>query len=121
MNNNKDTSKATILVIAMGFLIIHLVFSLKWAVYVALGVGLVGIISDEGSKKIEWIWSKLSFVLSKIIPNILLASLFYLVLFPLSMLSKLFIKDPLLLKNKYDSLFIDVKPSSIKESMEKIW
>jgi len=40
---------------------------------------------------------------------------------PLSLLSKLFRKDPLMLSKKYKSYFIDINKEISKESFEKIW
>jgi hypothetical protein len=117
----KDTSKSTILVISMGFLILHLLLLWKWALIVSLCVGLMGIISNALSKNIEWAWLKLARILSYVIPTILLGIIFYLILFPLSLFSKLFRKDPLMLSNKYNTYFVNVEKSFDKKSMEKIW
>lgn len=120
-NMKKDTSKSTILIISMGFLVVHLVFLWYWPAIVALIVGVAGVVSSRLSRKIEWLWIKLSKLLSYIIPNILLSIVFFLFLFPLSLLSKLFTKDPLMLSNKYDSYFVDVNKEMNKESFEKMW
>lgn len=117
----KDTAKSTILVISMGFLFLYLVFSWQWSVYVSLIVGITGIISDKLSKIIEKGWMGLSRILSYIIPSILVGIVFFLVLFPISLISKLFTKDPLMLSNKYSSYFINVNKEFSKSSFEKIW
>lgn len=116
-----DTSKSTILVISMGFLILYIVFSWQWTVLVSLIVGVVGIISTFLSKKIEWVWMKLAQFISFIIPNILLSFIFFLFLFPISLISKLFTKDPLMLSKKYKTYFIDINKKMDKKSFEKIW
>jgi hypothetical protein len=124
MERNKmksDTSKSTILVISMGFLVLHLVFSWQWAGIVALIVGAVGIASTFLSTKIEWGWMKLSKFMGYIMSNILLSIVFFLILFPISLLSKLFIKDPLMLSKKYSTYFIDINKEMDKKSFEKIW
>jgi hypothetical protein len=120
-NMEKDTSKSTILVITIGFLALHLAFSWYWAAIVSLIVGIIGIVSSYLSAKIHWAWMKLSKLLSYIIPNILLSIVFFLFLFPISLLSKLFNKDQLMLSNKYDSYFIDVNKEMDKKSFEKMW
>ena len=116
-----DSSKSTILIISMGFLILNLVFNWQWAIYVSLIVGVIGVISTFLSKKIEWVWMKLTQLLEYIIPNILLSIVFYLFLFPISLISKLSSKDPLMLSNKYKTYFIDVNKEVYKKSFEKIW
>jgi hypothetical protein len=116
-----DNPKSTILVISTGFLIIYLLFSLQWAIYVSLVVSVLGITSYTVSEKIEWLWFKLSKGLGYIIPNIILSIVFYFFLFPISALSKIFNKDPLMLSRKYNSYFIDIKKGMDKKNFEKIW
>jgi Saxitoxin biosynthesis operon protein SxtJ len=121
-NNNKtDTSKATILVICMGFILIYLSFHVKWALLVSLGVGIVSIASTFISQKIEWGWMKLSKVLGYIVPNILLSLVFFIFLFPMALIARLFNKDPLMMKNKYKTYFIDINKQMEKKSFENIW
>jgi hypothetical protein len=117
----KDTSKSTILIISMGFLILYLVFTWQWAVITSLFIGIVGIISSALSRIIEKGWMAMSRILSYIIPSILLGLVFYLFLFPMSLISKLFTKDPLMLSDKYKTYFVDVNKEVDKNSFEKIW
>jgi hypothetical protein len=116
-----DKSKSTILIISMGFLFLYLVFSWKWAVIVSFAVGIVGIASPFLSRKIEWAWMKLANLMGYVVPNILLTLAFFLFLYPLSLLSKLFSNDPLMLSDKYKTFFIDIDKEITKESFEKIW
>jgi hypothetical protein len=116
-----DTSKSSILIISMGFLIIYLLLSLQWAIYVSVTVGVIGVISKKLSGIIELVWMKLSKLLGYIIPNIILFIIFYFFLFPLSILSKLSNKDPLMLSRKYHSYFIDINSEIEKKSFEKTW
>jgi hypothetical protein len=116
-----DTSKTTILTISMGFLILYMLFFWQWALFISLIVGVVGIISAFLSKKIEWGWMKLAKFMGYIIPNILLSIVFFLFLFPISLLSKLFRKDPLMLSKKYKTYFININKEMDIKSFEKIW
>jgi hypothetical protein len=121
-SNKPDTSKATILIICMGFLVIFLALHVKWALYVSLGVGVLASASTFISQKIEWGWNKLSKILGFIVPNILLSAIFFLFLFPIALISRLFAKkDPLMLSNKYPSYFIDINTQMDKKSFEKTW
>ena len=116
-----DTSKSTMLVISTGFLILYLIFSWNWAVYVSLLIGVVGIISPFLSKKVDWIWMKFANLLGLIIPNLLLGIVFFLFLFPISRISKLFIKDTLMLSKNFKTYFIDINKETDKTSFEKTW
>jgi hypothetical protein len=116
-----DQSKTTILVIVVGFMLIYLKFHWKWAIITSLIVGLIGIISPFLSRQIDWLWMKLSLVLSYIVPNILLSIVFFVFLFPIAIISRLFKKDPLMLSKNYKSYFIDINKSVDNKSFEKIW
>jgi hypothetical protein len=116
-----DTSKSTILVISTGFLILYFIFSWEWTISISLIVGIIGITSSSLSKKIEFFWMKLTRLLELIVPNILLSLIFYFFLFPISAVSKLFRKDPLMLSKKYNSYFININKEINKNTFEKIW
>lgn len=116
-----DNSKSTILVICMGFLLIGLALHQKWALYTSFGVGAVSIASSFISQKIAWAWDKLSLILGYIVPNILLSAIFFLFLLPISLLSKLFNKDKLMLSGNYPSYFLDINRTADKASFEKTW
>lgn len=122
MTKTKINPSKTVLTITVGFAIIYLVTELKWALGVAICIGLLGVLSDYLSKQIDYVWGFLAKVLSYIVPNILLSAIFFLFLFPIALLSKLFgKKDPLKLKNKSDSVYVDVERSFTPDSFEKIF
>ena len=105
----------------MGFLAMYLIFGWDWAVYVSLGVGVLGIMSGWISRKIEWAWMQLAKVLGYIMPNILLSIVFFLFLFPIALLQRIFKKDPLMLRNRDQTYFIEVNKEMGKAEFEKIW
>jgi Saxitoxin biosynthesis operon protein SxtJ len=117
----KDTSKSAVLVISTGFLILYLIFSWRWAVITSLVVGIAGILSDSLSKMIEEWWMKLAHVLGIIVSSILLGIVFYLLLFPISLISKIFTRDTLMRSNKYPTYFIPIDKEADKVSFEKMW
>jgi hypothetical protein len=119
---NKLKAKSTILVIVMGFIIIYAYSKNFNFLKVSIIIGLLGVISDKASLFIDKIWFKISFILSLIIPNILLGSIFYLILFPIALLSRLFgNKDPLNLKNSLKTLFINKNTNFKAKSFEQPW
>lgn len=109
------------LVITTGFLAVYLLKSWQWALYVSLAAGVTGIVSPRLSRKIEWGWMKLGKLLSYVVPNILLTLIFYLVLFPVALLSRIGRKDPLMLSRDHESYFIEVDREIEPEEFEKIW
>lgn len=117
----EDTSKSTMLVISMGFLILYLLFAWQWAVIVSLVVGLIGIFSSTLSRNVDWLWMKLARILGYIVQSVLLSIIFYLILFPISLISRIFTKDPLMLSNKYKTFFVNIEKKFDKKSMENIW
>lgn len=120
---SKATNPAkTVLIITLGFGVLFLVTKHNWMLYVGLGVGLLGAISAFLAEKIDWIWTKIGWILSKIIPNIFMTIIFYLVLTPTAVLSRLLgKKDPMDLKNNASSLFKTKSTTFTKESFEKPW
>lgn len=117
----KDNAKSTVLVISMGFLFLYFVSSWQWSIIVSFIIGVSGILSSFLSYKIEWFWNKLTQILGFLVPNILLTIVFFLFLFPVSLLSKLFIKDTLMLSDKYNTYFLDIPERTDKESFKKTW
>lgn len=118
----KSNPAKTSLTISMGFLIVFLLYKLDWAILVSLSVGLIGALFDGFSRFIEKAWFKLAKILSFIVPNILLAFIFFLFLFPLSLLYKLFRKsDPLKLRNNGSSLYKNRTDLIFKSNFENMW
>jgi hypothetical protein len=121
--SNKATNPVkTVLIITLGFGILFLSTKHIWMLYVALIVGGLGAISTLLAEKIDWIWTKIGWILSKIVPNVIMTLVFYLVLTPTAFLSRLFgKKDPMDLKNTTTSLFKTKGRPFSKESFEKPW
>ena len=94
----------------------------NWTILTALAIGLAGIFSNYLSKKIDYLWMKLAWLLNFILLKVLLFIIFFMLLFPFGFLSKLFgKKDPLNLNNKADSLFTKCNKKFDKVSLEKSW
>ena len=122
MNFKKTDPVKTVLTITVGFIVVYLITKLHWAIIVALVIGVIGVFSVFLSKKIDFLWMKLAWILSLIVPNILLGAFFFLFLFPISLLSKIFgKKDPLHLKNKANSVYKTNDKIFEKKSFENTW
>jgi len=123
MINNKTEPTKTVLTICVGFIMIYLIFQWNWAIYISFSIGLIGIFSSYLSSKINFLWMKLSWLLSLIIPNIVLGIFFYLYFTPYSLIVKLFSinKNSLDLKNKNESTFICKENQFNALFFEKPW
>lgn len=118
----KTTPAKTCLVITSGLLIIYVITGVRECLLVALLIGMAGSFSNYLARKIDYLWSKLTYVLSLIVPNILLSFIFFLLLTPIAVLSRLFgEKDPLRLRRQEGSMFKDYKRELDKEYFEKTW
>ncbi len=112
----------TVLIITVGFLVIYVISKQFTFLYIAVAVGLLGSISDYLAEKIDWLWTKLGWLLSFIVPNIIMTIVFYFVLTPTAFLSRIFGKsDPMDLNNSQSSLFKEKETTFSKESFEKPW
>jgi hypothetical protein len=121
-SSKSTTPEKTVLVITVGFLVLFLISKEIAFLYVALVVGILGAVSSYLAEKIDWIWTKLGWVLSFIVPNIIMTVVFYVVLTPTAFLSRVFGKsDPMDLKNSQSTLFKEKNTTFSKESFEKPW
>ena len=122
MNKIKSNPSKTLLTICVGLIIINILTHKVIFLNISLAIGLVGVFSTQISVLIEKLWFKLAYILGLIIPNILLSIIFYIFLFPISIVSKIFKKDDLLkLKNTKSSSFILFDKSFDKNSFENPW
>lgn len=111
----------TILVIVSGLLIFYLFTKINLLLNIILGLCLIGVFSPFISIKIESIWFKIAYLLGLIIPNIVLGIVFYFLLFPIALLSRIKSNDPLVLKNNSNTIYKEVNKSFNQESFKNTW
>jgi hypothetical protein len=122
MTLKKSEPLKTVLTIVAGCLVIFLVSHEWWLAYLSLIIGCAGLVSATLAKGIDDGWMKLAKIMGFIMPTILLSLIFLLILFPLSLLSKLFKKENLLLlSNTLPSTFTTVRKTFTARSFEKPW
>lgn len=118
----KNNPIKTVLTISVGFGIIFLFSNLSWSLYTSLIIGVLGLSSNKIAGWLDFLWMKIAKVLSFIVPNILLCAIFYLVLFPLAFLSRIFgNNDSLQLKGKSATLWVNTSTQNDKNTFEKMW
>jgi hypothetical protein len=112
----------TILVIVTGLLVASLVFKSTSILYVALAVGILSSFIPAVAKAIEWCWLKLALGLGWVNSRILLSLIYFIFLLPIAWISRLFTRDPLMLKRpKVNSLFVTRNHTYSKKDLENIW
>lgn len=122
MKMEKTEPVKTMLTITVGFLVVFLLTKINAFLLVALGIGLIGMLSTFLSKQVDFLWMKLTWILGMIVPTILLSLIFFLFLFPLALLSRIFgKKNVMYLKNTNSSLFKDKIKAFDKASFEQPW
>lgn len=122
MKNLKLEPSKTILTITLGFLILHLIFGWQWALIVSLIVGIGGLFSKRIAEGINFLWIRLTIILSLIIPNVIMALIYFLILTPIAYMAKFFRKeDELLLKKEVETTFHKVNRKIDKSALEKMW
>lgn len=122
MNNTSEIERyKTLLVICLGMLVFYFFTGYIYFIWISLVVSLCGIISPTISTCIVWLWNKLTQALGFVMPKVILTLVYYLILFPLSTISKLFSKNTFHVKNDKTSFFTDVKKEFDKREFEKLW
>lgn len=120
-NPIRNPIKSVVAVIVL-ILIVYIYSSREWLIIVAIAIGVLSITFRNAADKIDFLWFKLSWILGKILPNVLLTLIFYLLLMPLAFLSRLFGKKDLLkLKDHYSSLYIKNTEVIDKKYFERLW
>ena len=115
-------SCTTILAIIFGFLFLNLFFNSDKLVIILTFLSGLCLIFDRFSILIKRIWVINSNLLSYIIPNIIFFIIFYLILTPLSILSKVFkSKSDFRFQNSSETNFNSIKKVFDKDSFERAW
>ncbi|UBM57718.1 SxtJ family membrane protein [Marinilongibacter aquaticus] len=119
---DKQNYWQTILVIVVGFLVLHFVFSSNGLLYLALGVGVFSLVSRFFAENLVKIWGKVGEVLGRINGTILLSLIFFLFLTPIAFLMKLLSKaDAMQLKKPESSNYSTRNHEYTAKDMENIW
>jgi len=89
--------------------------------YVAFGLGFFSLLSKSFAKLLTLVWGKLMAAIGFVNSRVLLSIIFFLVLLPVSLLSKLFRKDLLQLKKKESSYFVERNHTYEPKDLENTW
>jgi hypothetical protein len=111
----------TSLVLTTAFLVIYILKPNQVFLYLAVAFGFIGIFIKPLAKLIAIAWFKLADVLNYIMSKIVLGIVFYLVLFPISLLYRLSQKDKLQLKRQKKSTWIERNYEYKAADLKNIW
>lgn len=117
----KQTSYEALLAMVVGSLILFFVLDKPWLAYLALGLGLTGLIVRPFSELADWIWHKLTRALGFVSTHILLTVVFYGILAPISFFYRLGKRDDMMLKKGRFTLFIERNHLYQRKDLEKPW
>jgi len=110
------------LVLAMGCLLVNVVFHWKPALWLCFAFGGIGIFSRYFSERIAWVWMRIARVLGWISNGLLLSIVFLLVLVPMAFFRRVRKKDRLTrFDQKSSSNFISRDHLFTREDLEKMW
>jgi len=121
MKKNTPNPTQTILTIVIGLILSYLITDIKFLIYLSFTLGAIGLFSTYLSKIVDYLWIKLAWILSLIVPNILLGIIFYLILFPIALISKIFNKDTLKIKKQKKSIYKEINKTFVREDLKNPW
>jgi hypothetical protein len=113
--------KETIITIMVGCIILSMAFSLSVIWFIALAVGIAGIVSDKLTHWIHKVWFLLADILGYVMSRIILGILFFVILLPVAMMAKLIRKDFMMLKNRSNSFFVERNIEYQSKDLENPW
>ncbi|HFA48643.1 MAG TPA: hypothetical protein ENJ95_06430 [Bacteroidetes bacterium] len=111
----------TCLVISTGLIVFWFINGAKIFLTIALFIGLIGIFVPALAKWINWAWYKISDIMGFVMSKVLLSIVFFGFLFPVSLLNKLFKKNPLQLKKQSDTYWTERKHKYSAKDLEDVW
>ena len=118
---DKSKISETSLVLTTGFLVLYIIVKNDVFLYFAIGFGLTGIFIKPLAKIIAVAWFKLADILNYFMSKIILGALFFVVLFPISILYRIMNGNKLDQKNSSKSIWKERTHTYSKNDLENIW
>ncbi|MEL7146140.1 MAG: SxtJ family membrane protein [Bacteroidota bacterium] len=117
-----------ILVIVTGLNILAWYLNYKWQLntdgltIAAMLIGVISLVFPMVGHYIVWVWYKIAEILGWVNSRILLSIIFFLFLFPISVMYRLFNKDSLAIrKPKRNSIFVERNHQYSAKDFENMW
>lgn len=111
----------SLLIIVLGLLIFYLITENNLILYIALGIGSLGLLIPHLGYAIVWLWFKIAHLLGWINSRLLLSIVYFIFLTPLAWLYRLSGKDSLQIKAPRTSNFKERNHTYIAKDLENTW
>lgn len=123
MANKDQKSKTleTILVLVGAFVVCFWIWDKKIFLLTAIILIVIGVFSNYLSEKISWLWLKLAELIGAVMSKVLLSIVFFVFLFPLSVMYRLTKKNFLHLKKTKGSYYVTRDHQYTAKDIENIW
>jgi len=119
---DQHKSLETVAVLALASLVVGLLFSFVFFLYLSLGLLVIGIFCKKIATIIASYWMKFAFALGVINSKILLSIVFFLFLLPISIVYRIIKGDTLGIKRQNSiTYWKEVNRSYLPEDFEKQW
>ena len=119
MRWSKD--KETILVLILALLVWYKASRHPVLLWIAGALLLAGVFAPPLSRAIHWAWMKLSTVMGAIMSTVILTLVFFVVILPLGLFSRLFGKNELIVDPAASSIYKEREHTFIKTDLEQPW
>jgi predicted membrane protein len=119
----KEEILKTIVALSFACLAVHFIFKLQWPVLLALLLLLSGIIGGNFPRLIATVWNKFALVVGLVNSKIILTAIFYLLVLPFALLSRIFDKKTTAYfkDRRKDSYFVETNAAASRDDFEKPW
>lgn len=116
----KDLS--SLLVIVTGLNIAAWYFDQPLLLFISIAVGVISLLIPAAGYYLVWLWGKIAEILGWINSRIILSLIFFIVLTPISLIYRLFHKDPLALrKPKNNTVYNTRDHEYTSEDFQNTW
>jgi hypothetical protein len=118
----KEKNQETILAIVLGLLVIGFLTKINILNIISISLIIVSLFFNSIAGYITWVWLKFSHMMGWVMSKVLLSVIFYLFLFPIALLARLFKKDDLQLKKTTHQTYYSVRNHMyIGEDLKNPW
>ncbi len=118
----KEKTLETILAMCFGFLVLHVIFHIKFLLPLSIVLAGIGLFSDYLSQKVTWIWLKIAELIGAVMGRLLMGMVFFLFLTPLAFLMKLAGKSSVRIKKEQTTTLYDERNHTYTAAdLENIW